>query len=324
MTARLPGGLRVARDTWATWRRPAVASAAAALAYRFLFALAPLSVVALVVAGRVLGETAAEARLRDAVERAAGMPLPEPVWEAVAALWAGIADPGGGLAPSLIALLVVLVGASNLFAELGRSLNLVWDAPRRPFHRRLATQVAGRAFGLLLVLAAGGLMVVSVGMSTLARALAPGILAWGPAVSLGRPMQQLGLFVGLAVSLTLLFRALPGRRPSWRAAASGALLATGLFSVGRVLVAWYLARIGAGSAFGAAGALIVVLLWAHYTARFLLLGAALTGALEGWRPAPEERPSGRSAPATPPELGAADDLVGRPRHTRRSRWRPHR
>lgn len=261
-----------------------VGSFAAALAYRFLLALAPLAVVALAVAGRLLGRAEAEARMRRGIETASGIPLPQPVWDGVATLWEGLARPGAGVIPTLVALAVVLYAASGFFAELRRALDAMWGARRRALRRRVASVVAARALGLAMVVCAGALMVLSVGLSTWARLVARGIGGAALFEALSTPIYQAGLLAGLVASLAVLLRALPGRAPSWAAALSGAVVATTLFAAARSGLAAYIGHYGLASAFGAAGSMVAVLVWAYYTSRFLLLGAALTGAIEGWAP----------------------------------------
>lgn len=274
------------RATWRAYDQPVVGSFAAALAFRFLFALAPLAVLALAVAGMVLGRSEAETRLRRSVETAAGIPLPEPVWDAVTALWEGLTRPEARILPTLIALGIVLIGASSLFAELRKALDVMWGSRRRELRSRVISVVVARAFGLSMVVTAGALMVLSVGVNTVARIVARGIGGAAVLSALSAPANQVAIMSGLVVSIALLFRALPGRAPSWRASLAGATLATALFSAARAALAAYIGHFGLVSAFGAAGSMIAVLVWAYYTSRFLLLGAALTGAIEGWSPDP--------------------------------------
>jgi len=270
--------------TWRAYRQPVVESFAAALAYRFLLALAPLAVVAMAVAGRLLGRAEAEARLQRGIESATGIPMPRDVWDGVTALLDGLTRPEAGVLPTLIALAIVLYGASGLFAELRRSLDVMWGAQRRALRRRMASVVAARALGLGLVMVAGALMVLSVAVSTGARLVARGIGGTALLEAVSPPAYQVGLFLGLVASLTILLRTLPGRSPSWSASLAGSLMATALFAVARTALAAYIGHFGLSSAFGAAGSVVAVMVWAYYTARFLLLGAALTGAIEGWAP----------------------------------------
>jgi membrane protein len=262
------------------WNRDNVPQLAAALAYYTAFSLAPLLMIAIGTAGLVFGQEAAEGRI---VGQLAGLVGPQG-GEAIQAMVASARKPASGVLATTVGLLTLLLGASGVFGQLRESLNTIWDVPTRKgnFLRRLLSE---RFASFAMVLVIGFLLLVSLVLSTVLSALAE---IAGPGTDLVPVFQAVNLFVSIGfvtVLFALIYRFVPDARIPWRGVLGGALVAALLFNLGKFAIGAYLGRSAVGSAFGAAGSFVVLLVWVYYSAQILLFGAevAQVGARE---PAP--------------------------------------
>lgn len=250
----------------------------AAIAFYAVFSLAPIAVIAVAVAGLILEDALLRAQIAAYVERELG---PEPA-RLVAEMMEGAAEPGtGGLIATITGLVVLLYAATRLFAQLQKALNQVWEvrAEKAALRRSLMHTLEKRALSFLLVLGMGAFLLASVVVSTAASAAGEEIGRWValPAwVMRGAETTAVGLV--LAAAFTVLFKILPDAQVEWRPALYGGLLAAALFSVGRVALGVYFGRAAVASEYGAAGALMVLILWIYYSSLVLFFGAVFTRA----------------------------------------------
>lgn len=287
---------------------------AAALAYYTLLSIAPLIIIAVAIAGAVLGTDAARQEVASVMIEAMGS-------DAASAVdgWVEQAAAGGGVA-SIVGLGLVLIAASRLGTQLRNALNHIWnvDVIGPQGLRLIVTDYfKKRAFAFLIVLASGPLLLLVVA----SRALLSGFhhylfadSAWsGPVV---QGLQLASSVSVVALISAAIFRFVPDCKVLWRSAAWGGLITSLLFNGGNVLVGLYLARAGVGAAYGAAGSAVVLLLWLQFSAHMFLLGAELTQQLQqhlapnsaGGAPAPGVE---RHAPRPAPDLGArASGVIG--------------
>jgi membrane protein len=270
----------------------------AAIACYTLFSLAPLLFIATAIAGLAFGEEAVHeavaAQLRALVGR-----------EGAAAVHAMVrgADPeagarrGGGGAATLVGAGVLLLTASGVFAELQSALNAIWRA-EPPRGLSVSYLVRARALSLGLVAATGFLLLVSLLVSAALAALAAQIGGLLPgAALLLRALGFAASFLLTAALFAAIYKVLPDRRLGWRDVAVGAAATAFLFTLGKGLIGWYIGGSGAVAGYGAAGALVVVLLWVYYSAQIFLLGAEFTRAWAGLeRGAPGEADGRDAAP----------------------------
>lgn len=272
---------RRAWAAWRLWRRPVVATAAAAIAYRTLFSIAPLTVLAVVAVGRIVGREPARATVKGLAEGVLGMPLAGPLDDAVTALIDAVARSDARLPAAVVALALVMVGASGVFGEVRLALNAMWRVEARPGHRPWLADAAARLAGLALVL--GGGLVLGLSLATAhwigQAAQRLGVpAAWLPDAG---PLERAALG-GVTVALfALVYRRFGDRRPPWRSCLGGAVIAAVLFSAGKRAFAAYVALAGTGSIYGAAGTLVVFVSWIYVSASVMLFGAAWAGASEG-------------------------------------------
>lgn len=248
---------------------------AAALAFYTLFSLAPVMVIAVTIVGLVFGEDAAAGRIVSVLADMIGE-APATVVEAA------IRDArpsASGLLPAGIGLLLMLIGATTVFSQLQRSLNAIWDVRADSFRGGLFLLVRRRLLSLLLVMCLGAVLLVSqLAALTLQAALrfASDRLQtdWETWASYDGWLSGLVLFSLFAI----IYRVLPDVVVTWRSVLPGACLAALLFLLGRSAVGLYFTERAVTSAWGAAGSLVLVLLWVYVSGLVVLLGAAFNRA----------------------------------------------
>jgi len=259
----------------ANWLESQAFIHAAALAFFTVFSIAPVVIVVVAIAGIVLGEMAARGQIFEQLQEVLGAEAAEVVQTAVV----NSQIDQSGLLPTLIGLAATVVGATTVFAQMQQSLNQIWHVAPRPSRNSLWLFIQARVLSLTIVLAIGFVLMVSLLLSVVLRAVMAFAEQWLP-VS-GWAMISLEIALSLSV-ITLLFAAifkiLPDVILSWRDVMAGAFITALLFTVGRSLIAMYLANTATASTYGAAGSLALLLLWVNYSSLILLFGAALTRA----------------------------------------------
>ncbi len=248
---------------------------AAALAFFTVFSIAPVMIVVVAMIGLVLGERAAQGELMEQLQQVLGSEAAEVVETAV--INSQIEQ--SGIMPTLIGIVAIVAGATTVFAQMQQSLNQIWDVAPRPSRNSLWLFLKARVLSLTIVLAIGFVLMVSLLLSVAMRAVMNFAEQWLPIP--GWSMVVIEISISLTV-ITLLFAAifkiLPDVILRWRDVLAGALITAILFTVGRSLIAMYLATTATASTYGAAGSLVVLLLWVNYSSLILLFGASITRA----------------------------------------------
>ena len=247
---------------------------AAALAFHALLSMAPLIILAVAIAGLVLGEAAAHAEVTRLLQDTLGKPSAQTVNQ-----WVREASESGEVA-SAIGILLTLFTASRLGETLRSSLNQIDHIDvfmAAGFRSTVEDYVRRRIFAFGVVAASGPLLLLVV----LSRMLLIGFhnRLFGSSPWQGVMVQGIQLLLSLstvAFTTALVLRYVPDTRVGWRNAWVGGALTSVLFNIGNALVGWYLARASVAAAYGAAGSLVVVLLWLYFSAQMFLLGAAFT------------------------------------------------
>lgn len=265
----------VLRATVRLWLDAQVFIHAAALAFFTVFSVAPVMIVAVTIVGVVLGESAAQGEIARQLEAAIGPEAAAAVQTAVE----GSRLEKTGILPTLVGIGAMLFGATTVFAQMQNSLNAIWGVAPRPTRSSVLVYVKGRLLSLTVVLAIGFVLLVSLLLSVLVQALVVFAQDWLPV-----PPPLLLVLDGV-VALTVvtllfatIFRVLPDVLLDWRDVWLGAFVTALLFVFGRMLIAFYLSTTGTASAYGAAGSLVLLLMWVNYSALILLFGAAFTRA----------------------------------------------
>lgn len=259
------------KETFQNWREDNAPRMAAALSFYTLFAIAPLLIIAVAVAGFFFAERAVKGELAIQIEKTVG----HGTAQAIQRLVADASRPTSGIMASIFGIGTLLLGAANVFGQLQDALNTVWGVAPKP-GRGLLRTLKDRFFSFTMVLGTGFLLLVSLVLSATLAALTklmgrevPGLSAWVPL------MDLVVSALILTVLFALIFKLLPEARIEWRDVWTGAAMTALLFAAGKYLIGLYLGRSSA-SVYGAAGSLVVLLLWVYYAAQILLFGAEFT------------------------------------------------
>ena len=263
----------IGRETFTRWMEDKASGLAAALAYYALFSLAPLLLIATALAGLVFGEEAAQGHLYVQIASLVGKDSAK----AIQAVVANVSfDRTGGVVATVIGVVALLVGATGVFAQLQDSLNTVWRA-RPPTTNGILDWFRVRFLSFSMVMGVGFLLLVSLIVSALLAGVGQFLAAFIPGwVVVGHLLNLLISLAGITVLFALMFKVLPDTPVAWRDVWLGALVTSFLFTVGKFAIGFYLGRASVASSYGAAGSVLVVLLWVYYSSLILYLGAEFT------------------------------------------------
>jgi membrane protein len=263
----------VTRETVANWSKHAATTHSAALAYLSLFSLAPLLILVVAVSGWAFGAEAAQGQ----VQRELGRFIGSDAAAAVQALVAASAKPRTGRIAAVIGIVTLLASATGVLMQLQDTLNTVWEVTPRPGFF-LKTLLKKRLFCFLLILGAGALLLfslaVSAGLAALQHLL-EARLEIGLSKLLGGADVVLSWLL-MALLLAMVYRLLPDVQIGWRDVAWGSAVTSVLFTLGKYAVGFYLGRTGVTTTYGAAGSLVLVLVWIYFSSMIFLLGAEFT------------------------------------------------
>jgi membrane protein len=245
----------------------------AALAYYTVFSLAPLLIISIALAGLVFGAEAAQGQIFDQLRGLLGDASGKAMQEIVQS---ASAEPKTGVVATVIGFVTLLFGASGVFGQLQASLNIIWGVQPKP-GRGILGIIRDRSLSFGFILVVGFLLLVSLlltaGIAFVGKqfgAMVPGMEAL---------IQILNSILSLAV-ITLLFgmmfKILPDANIAWRDVWIGAFITALLFTLGKFALGFYLGRSGVASSYGAAGSLIVLLLWVYYSSQIVFFGAEFT------------------------------------------------
>jgi membrane protein len=278
--------LRILRHAlWAWWEDNAL-RLGASLAYYTLFAIAPVMLVAIAIAGLVFGPDAVRGELVGQLQALLGRDGAA----AVQAMLEGASRRQSGVIATLVGSVTFVFAATGAFLELQTVLNTIWRVKPNP-DANFAAYIRDRVRSFGIVLAIGFLLLVSLAISAALSATSAWIDRHAPGIPL--VWQVLNAVVALGIITTLfamLFRFLPDVELEWRDVAVGALVTAVLFTFGKQAIGFYLGQSATASSYGAAGSVIVLLLWVYYSTQILLLGAEFTrvyAAAHGSRPQPQ-------------------------------------
>jgi membrane protein len=266
-------GWRLVSETVSGFSKDHGEMLAAALAFYTLLSIAPLAIVAVAIAGVVLGEGAARQEISRALSDTMG-----PDAAATVSVWVDEARASGAVA-GVVGFALLLFGASRVAAQLREALNQVWNVDvdeQEGFRENVRDYVKRRLFAFAMVLASGPLLLAVFA----SRAGLEAVGGWvGPIVPASFGVLQALLSLVLVAALTaVVFKLVPDTRIGWRSAWIGAALTSVLFNAGNYLIGLYLGRAGVTQTYGAAASVVVVLLWLYFSAQLFLLGAEFTQA----------------------------------------------
>jgi membrane protein len=261
------------RETLDRWMEDKASGLAAALAYYALFSLAPLLLIATAVAGLAVGQQAVEGHLYVQIAGLVGKDSAQAIQSIVANV--GL-HPSGNILATVVGLLVLLVGATGVFAQLQESLNTVWRA-RSPTTSGVLDWFRVRFLSLGMVMGVGFLLLVSLVLSALLAGVGQLLGAFIPGwVVLGQALNVAVSLAGITVLFAMMFKVLPDTQVAWGDVWLGALVTSFLFTLGKFAIGFYLGQASVASSYGAAGSVVIVLLWVYYSSLILYLGAEFT------------------------------------------------
>jgi membrane protein len=265
------------RDTYNEWSADKVPRLGAALAYYSVFSIAPLIVIAIGAAGLIFGKDAAEKGIVHQIQDTVG----KPVAQAIETMLVNVSDPGTSWLATLIGLATLLVGAAGVFGQLQDALNTVWKVTPKP-GRGFRNFLRDRFMSLTMVLGTGFLLLISLIGSAVLAALSTSVSHALPGgVGVWQAINVVISFSVISGLFAMIYKFVPDVKVAWRDVWVGAVLAAILFTGGKFLLGWYLGQASTTSAFGAAGSLVVILLWVYYASQILLFGAEFTRVYAG-------------------------------------------
>ncbi len=263
-------------DTYRGWISDRAPRLGAALAFYTLLSLAPITVVVLAIASRVFGEKAAEGRLIWEIQGLVG----QQGGAAIQALIGGARMHGSGVMATLLGLGTLFFGATAVVTELRDALNTIWKAPVTPAETHWHSIYAflrDRVFSFAMVIGIGFLLVVSLVVNAVLSAAGRFFSDQLPTPEwILQILNSLLSFVVIAILFAVLFKVMPAVTIEWKDVVVGAALTSLLFSLGKLLIGLYLGKTTLASGYGAAGSLVIVIVWVYYSAQIFFLGAEFT------------------------------------------------
>ncbi len=267
----LAGTFREALQGWFDDEAP---SMGAALAFYTLFSMAPLLLLVISVAGLVIGDDVARGLLHGQLVTLLG----DSGAAAVQSVLLAASDQQEGLIAAAASFVTLIVGATTVFAELRRDLDRIWRY-QAPKAKGVWRMLGARLWSFGLVLTIGFLLMVSLALSATVAALGSLWSATLPGSAFVlRGLEFLTSFVVITSLFAMIYKILPSARPAWNDVWIGAAVTSLLFWLGKWLIGIYLAKSAVASPFGAAGTLVVVIVWVYYSAQIFFLGAEFTRA----------------------------------------------
>ena len=285
--------LTLAKETASAWSEDYAPSMGAALSYYSLFSIAPLLLIVIGIAGLAFGEEAARGAIFSQLQGLIGTDSAK----AVEAMLQAADKPKQGVVSTVIGVAVLVLGAMTVFGELQNALDRIWRAPARARASGLWNLLRTRLLSFGMILGLAFLLMISLVLSAALAALGNW---WGPAFgALAHGVDIVVSFGLITLVFALIYRFIPRVHVAWHDVWLGAAVTSLLFAIGKFLIGLYLGKASVASTFGAAGSLVVLMVWVYYSAQIFLFGAEFTWVyaheLGSRRGQVRPRPSGASA-----------------------------
>lgn len=273
MLTRLRRLFDLCRRAVLAWVDDFAPSMGAAISYYTVFSLAPLLVIVIAVAGAVFGREAVQGEIVGQLQGLIGREGAI----AVQGLIKSASEPAKGLVAGAISIVVLMVGATTVFAELQSALDRIWHVPEKEKPSGLWAVLRARVLSFGLILGLAFLLMVSLSVSA-------GISAFGSFASGLLPgwevlLQGINMLLSVAITTVLfamIFKFMPSVEIEWSDVWVGSVVTAVLFEFGKFAIGLYLGKSGVNESFAAAGSLVVLLAWVYYAAQIFLLGAEFT------------------------------------------------
>jgi membrane protein len=258
-------------DTYTEWRSDNASTLGAALAFYTIFSLAPILIIIVAVVGFILGKQSVHAYILGELSKFLGQHNADYVMSTIQSSY----QAGSGLRATIVAFLLILIGATTVCVMLKDALNTMWGA--KSGSSGLLQSLKDRIMSLLIILFVGAFLFLSMVITSVISAASVYLSNY-----IHIPLNLLGWLNSiislalLSILFALLYKVLPDVEISWGDVWVGGAITAMLFALGRFLLGLYLARSTISSAYGAAGSLVVLLLWVYYSAQIIFLGAEFT------------------------------------------------
>jgi len=263
---------KLLKDTVRCFIEDEALSRGAAIAFYTVTSLAPVLLIVIAIAGLAFGRDAAQNAIVGQLSGLMGRQTAEVLQSAVASA----SRASSGIIATIIGMMTLMITASGVFGELQSTLNAIWKAEPTGL-TTVSRLIRARAASLGLVAALGFLLMVSLVVSATLTAFGnylSSVLPFGELLLAG--MHFVVALLLISVLFAAIYKVLPDRHLEWRDVVVGGVVTAILFNVGKSLIGWYIGSSTVASSYGAAGALIVLLLWVYYSVQIFLLGAEFT------------------------------------------------
>jgi membrane protein len=246
-------------------------SRGAAIAFYTVTSIAPVLLIVVAIAGLAFGHEAAQ----NSISRELGDLMGQQAAEVLQSVLISAANKSSGIVATIIGIATLIATASGVFGEMQAALNVMWKA--KPLDTTVSRLLRARIASLGLVAALGFFLIVSLAVSAGLTAVSSYLDSVFPTGKLVLPAINFVVSLALlAVLFAAIYKVLPDRQLQWRDVIIGAVVTSLLFTIGKSLIGWYIGSGAIASSYGAAGGLIVLLLWVYYSAQTFLLGAEFT------------------------------------------------
>lgn len=260
------------KETFQEWQEDNASLLASSLAYYTIFSLAPLLILVIAIVGAIFGEEAARGEIVSQIRGLVGVEGAKVIETAIA----NSAQPETSRWASFISVVVLFFGASGVFGQLQEALNTIWNVKAKP-GLNITNFIKKRILSFTAVIGIGFLLLVSLVINAAISALNHYLSGFLPGYDFLWELVNFAVsFAVVAFLFALMYKFLPDVHITWRDVAVGAIITALLFTIGKSLLGAYLGSGSFGSTYGAAGSLVVVLVWVYYSAQILFFGAEFT------------------------------------------------
>ncbi len=260
------------KDSAQGWSQDKASQLSAALSYYTIFSLAPLLVIVIAVAGLVFGQQAAQNQIVGQIQGVVG----QSAAQVIQTMIAGARKPSASIIATVISVVFLLAGATGLFGQLQNSLNSIWEVAPKP-NQGIWNLIKTRFLSFAMILVIGFLLLVSLVLSAALSGFSGYLARLIPGLDvISQVVNFVISFAVVTLLFALIYKYLPDAKISWRDVWWGAIVTALLFTIGKFLIGFYLGKSSVTSSYGAAGSLVLLLLWVYYSGLILFFGAEFT------------------------------------------------
>ena len=265
--------ISILKETFSEWMEDQAPTLGAALAYYTVFSLAPLLIISISIAGLFFGKEAAQGQIFDQLR---GLLGDESGRAMQVMVQNASAEPATGFVATLVGFVILLFGASGVFGQLQTSLNAIWGVQPKP-GRGILGIIQDRILSFGFILVVGFLLLVSLVLTAVIAFVGHRFGDMVPGMeALAQILNSIFSLAVITLLFAMMFKFLPDARIAWHDVWIGAFITAALFTVGKFALGLYLGKSGVASSYGAAGSLIVLLLWVYYSSQIVFFGAEFT------------------------------------------------